>query len=237
MISSKSEMAEWILDFFRRSNCKANEIVMFRGVMNAVGRLNPRERDLFTAVANELIGNKYMTFEQQPVQCLRLLPKGEDYIYNPEGVLDCCIDIRKPTEKNYRDIILLGQIVCTLQAYRDILTNGKYAEDFVAMEYPLAQNGSLKEMRIETLKEYYAYLYRFFHLSCQLSSQLDDVSLREVLFHYIEMVKELLESEKIVQRAPMASMLSEEYNNAVKSLKTADEQKSLNSLKSLLFAN
>lgn len=237
MISSKSEMAEWILDFFRRSNCKANEIVMFRGVMNAVSRLNPRERDLFTAVANELISNKYMAFEQQPVQCIRLMSKGEDYIYNPEGVLDCCIDIRKPTEKNFRDIISLGQIVCTLQAHQDILKNGKYAEDFVSMEYPLVQNESLKEMRIGTLKEFYAYLYRFFYLSCQLSSQLDDVTLREVLFHYIDMVKGLLAAEKSIQRAPMVSELSDAYNNAVKSLKTTDEQNSLGTLKSLLFAS
>lgn len=235
MISSKSEMAEWILDFFRRSNCKANEIVMFRGVMNAVGRLNPRERDLFTAVANELIGNKYMTFEQQPVQCLRLLPKGEDYIYNPEGVLDCCIDIRKPTEKNFRDIIFLGQIVCTLQAYQDNLKKGKIAEDLESLESPLTPNENLRTLRIETLKEYYGCLYKFFHLSCQLLCQLDDVSLRDVLVHYIKMVRDLLASEDKLQRAPMVSELSEEYRKAVRTAKSPEEQNAINSLKALLF--
>lgn len=237
MISRKSEMAEWILDFFRRSNCITNEIVMFRTVMNAVDRMNPKERDLFTAVANELISHKYMTFEQQPVQCIRLMSKGEEYIYNPEGVLDCCIDIRKLTEKNYRDIISLGQIVCTLQAHQDILKKESKVKYFMPKEHLLTPVENLKELKIETLKEYYDYLYEFFLLSCQLLYQIDDASLHEVLIHYIEMVKGLLAAEENFQPAPMASVLSEEYNKAARTLKTTDEHKSLNSLKSLLFGN
>lgn len=85
-------MAEWILDFFRRFNTDTGQIIMMRSVQNKLIELNPRERDLFVPVANELIENGYFTYEEGNPQCLRLTQKGRDYIYNPNAELDCCYD-------------------------------------------------------------------------------------------------------------------------------------------------
>lgn len=97
MMTKKSEMAEWILDFFKRANVKAGEIILFRNVQNKLYELNPKERDMFVPVTNELIENGYFTYEEGSIQCLRLTEKGSDYIYNPDAVLDCCQDVWKPT--------------------------------------------------------------------------------------------------------------------------------------------
>lgn len=97
MMTKRSEMAEWILDFFRRANVNEGGIILFRNIQNKLYELNPKERDLFVPVTNELIENGYFTYEEGSVQCLRLTEKGSDYIYNPDAVLDCCQDVWKPT--------------------------------------------------------------------------------------------------------------------------------------------
>ena len=112
MMTKKSEMAEWILDFFRQANVGAGQIVLFRIIQNRLLELNPKERDLFVGVfnelmnswnkgiakVNELIENGYFTYEEGTPQCLRLTEKGHGYIYSPEASLDCCRDQRKPTK-------------------------------------------------------------------------------------------------------------------------------------------
>ena len=107
-MTKKSEMAEWILDFFRRAKVDAGQIVMFRSIQHKLHELNPKERDLFVPVANELISNGYFTYEEDTPQCLRLTEKGRDYIYDPEAVLDCCQDRRKATKKDYVNVIEAG---------------------------------------------------------------------------------------------------------------------------------
>ena len=97
MMTKKSEMAEWILDFFRRANVNAREIILFRNVQNKLYELNPKERDLFVPVTNELIENGYFTYEEGSPRSLRLTAKGREYIYNPDAVLDCCQEVWKPT--------------------------------------------------------------------------------------------------------------------------------------------
>jgi len=102
MMTKKSEMAEWILDFFRRAKVAAGQIVMFRNLQFAQQQLNPKERSLFLNVMNELLENDYFTFEQEPVQCLRLSEKGYDYIYDENAVLDCCKDQKlTPAQTQY----------------------------------------------------------------------------------------------------------------------------------------
>ena len=98
MMTKKSEMAEWILDFFRQANVGAGQIILFRIIQNRLLELNPKERDLFVGVFNELIENGYFTYEEGTSQCLRLTEKGHGYIYSPEASLDCCHDQRKPTK-------------------------------------------------------------------------------------------------------------------------------------------
>lgn len=92
MMTKKREMAEWILDFFRRAKIDAGHIVMMRNIQNRLHELNPKERDLFVPVANELIKNGYFTYEEGTPQCLRLTEKGSGYIYNPSAELDCCYE-------------------------------------------------------------------------------------------------------------------------------------------------
>ena len=103
MITKKREMAEWILDFFRRANADAGHVVMMRNVQNKLYELNPKERDMFVPVANELIKNGYFTYEEGTLQVLRLTEKGRDYIYNPNVELDCCYEEQKltPTQSQY----------------------------------------------------------------------------------------------------------------------------------------
>lgn len=97
MMTKKREMAEWILDFFRRAKVDTGQIVMMRSIQNKLIELNPKERDLFVSVATELIQNGYFTYEESTPQCLRLSQKGRDYIYAPEAQLDCCYDSHKLT--------------------------------------------------------------------------------------------------------------------------------------------
>lgn len=92
MMTKKCEMAEWILDFFRRSKVDEGQVILMRNIQNKLYDLNPKERDMFMTVANELIDNGYFTYEEGSPQVLRLTKKGCDYIYNPEAKLDCCYD-------------------------------------------------------------------------------------------------------------------------------------------------
>lgn len=102
MMTKKREMAEWILDFFRNSNIDTGQIVMMRSLQNKLIELNPKERDLFVPVANELIDNGYFTYEEGKLQCLRLTQKGRDYIYDPTSELDCCYESKyNPTQTKY----------------------------------------------------------------------------------------------------------------------------------------
>lgn len=95
MMTRKSEMAEWILDFFRKSNLDFDQVIMMRSIQNKLYELNPKELDMFMTVANELIDNGYFTYEDGSPQMLRLTKKGRDYIYDPDAKLDCCYDVQK----------------------------------------------------------------------------------------------------------------------------------------------
>ena len=98
MMTKKTEMAEWILDFFRRAKVNSGQIIMFRTLQNKLLELSPKERELFVPVANELIENGYFSYEEGASQSLRLSDKGSNYIYNPDAILDCCHDQWKPNK-------------------------------------------------------------------------------------------------------------------------------------------
>lgn len=104
MITKKREMAGWIFDFFRSAKADINGVVMMRTIQKKLIELNPKERDLFVPVANELIENGYLTYEEGPLQYLRLTQKGRDYIYNPSAELDCCCEEKySPAQAQYID--------------------------------------------------------------------------------------------------------------------------------------
>ena len=104
MMTKKSEMAEWILDFFRRAKVDVGQVVLMRNIQNKLYELNPKERDMFMTVANELIDNGYFTYEDGSPQVLRLTRKGCDYIYNSNAKLDCCYDVQKLSSAQFRYI-------------------------------------------------------------------------------------------------------------------------------------
>lgn len=91
-MTKKKEMAEWVLDFFRRGEVSVGQMVMFRNIQNDLHELAPKEREMFVPVVNELIENGYFSFESGALQYLRLTEKGCTYILNPNAELDCCRD-------------------------------------------------------------------------------------------------------------------------------------------------
>lgn len=118
MMTKKCEMAEWILDFFRRTKADASQIVMMRSIQNKLHELNPKEREMFVPVANELIAHGYFTYEEGALQVLRLTEKGRDYIYNPDAELDCCNDDRRLTPAQVR------YVSCLHDSFMKFVTQG-----------------------------------------------------------------------------------------------------------------
>lgn len=93
IVMTRKEVAEWILDYFRRSKCRAGHVVMLNHIMlDSSTQLSPVDRDQVIPVAEELIDNGYFAFEDSKPQCFRLSEKGYKYIYNSKAVLDCCFE-------------------------------------------------------------------------------------------------------------------------------------------------
>lgn len=88
---TEKQLAEYIFDFFRVARCKAGHIVMMRNFMHKSQReLNPKEHEKVVDVANLLINNGYITYEDSShgIECLRLTQKGYDYIYDENKPLE-----------------------------------------------------------------------------------------------------------------------------------------------------
>jgi hypothetical protein len=84
-MKSKGDIQEIILDQFRKSNSRANHIVMMNVFRHGVIRkLNPKEQDLFNDAAKGLIDEGYITYEDASSgpECFRLTEKGYDRIYD-----------------------------------------------------------------------------------------------------------------------------------------------------------
>lgn len=86
-MKKEREIAELILDEFRKTNSKANHIVMMRSInLGIYPKLNPKEQELFYTVLNGLIFTGYYTYEKGSPECIRLTEKGYDYIYDDKKV-------------------------------------------------------------------------------------------------------------------------------------------------------
>lgn len=166
MITKKRDMAEWILDFFRSAKVDTNQIIMFRVVQNKFYDLNPKEKELFYPVFNELIKNGYFTYEEGSPQCLRLTKKGHDYIYDPNAELDCCYDLRKASRKNYLDIINLGIDVASF---------------------------GIQQVEVESPKK---ESYNLFKLACSLIMDVDDGKLLDLIDKQIILITEVVKSHQ-----------------------------------------
>jgi hypothetical protein len=114
-MKTKEQIAEIILDQFRKTNCKTNHIVMMNVFRHSViPKLNPKEKELFADAANFLIDNGYITYEDASsgLECFRLTEKGYDSIYDDDFSLESQPIIQKkkiPTsdfpDEVYRDVL------------------------------------------------------------------------------------------------------------------------------------
>lgn len=79
------QIAEDLMDLFRRSNYRVGEIIPMRNItMQFIPSLNPVEQDRFEYVANKLIDAGFITYEDgknRPIAGLVLQQPGFDYIY------------------------------------------------------------------------------------------------------------------------------------------------------------
>lgn len=79
------QIAEGLMDLFRRSNYKVGEIIPMRNInMQFIPSLNPVEQDRFEHVVNKLIEAGLITYEDgitKPIPGLVLQQPGYDYIY------------------------------------------------------------------------------------------------------------------------------------------------------------
>lgn len=84
-MKTERQIAEIILDFFRKADCRAGEIVMINTILFSpeITSLNPKEKDLFDTVFVGLQVTGYFEKEDDP-RCIRLTQKGFDYIYDEE---------------------------------------------------------------------------------------------------------------------------------------------------------
>lgn len=90
-MKTDKELAEFIFDLFRAAHCKVGHIVMMRTFdIKLRKELNPKEQEKVINVANRLIDNEYIEYEDgsKGLKCLRLTPKGYDYIYDDDIPLD-----------------------------------------------------------------------------------------------------------------------------------------------------
>ena len=90
-MKSDKELAEYIFDIFRAAHCKAGHMVMMRTFEIKLREdLNPKEQEIIFDVANRLIDNGYIEYEDgsRGLKCLRLTKKGFDYIYDDNIPLD-----------------------------------------------------------------------------------------------------------------------------------------------------
>lgn len=84
-MKTERQIAEIILDFFRKADCRAGEIVMINTILFSpeITSLNPKEKDLFDTVFVGLQVTGYFEKEDDP-RCIRLTQKGFYYIYDEE---------------------------------------------------------------------------------------------------------------------------------------------------------
>ena len=84
---TERELAELIFDTFRKSNLKANEIVMMQSIgFDLIKKLNPKEQEIIFTVLNGLIFTGFITYQKDNPQCIRLTEKGYDYIYDDDKI-------------------------------------------------------------------------------------------------------------------------------------------------------
>ena len=95
-MKSKEEIAELILDEFRKINSRANDIIMMHEYHSVILKLNPIEQNLLMDVVKDLQIEGYIIYEdgQSVTECFRLTEKGFnriwDVIENKESELPTC---------------------------------------------------------------------------------------------------------------------------------------------------
>lgn len=231
----KSELANWILDFFRRANCRAGEMVIFRNFQIGLSKLNLREKKMFADVASELIKAGYISFEQSPVQCLRLTKKGEEYIYTDDAKLECCADVHITTQEDYKNLIGVGTSLLSLEHYQNVLETGQLIEDFNRLQYMPFEYKKDNTLMIETLKEYYEKVYNTFLVICRLICTLDEENLLKILDEYILMMTKTLSKYSTFRRSIMIERMKQIWLKSKDKISGTEIENHLEKLRQVIF--
>ncbi|MFZ4863967.1 hypothetical protein ACL9RF_17480 [Sphingobacterium sp. Mn56C] len=76
------QIGKLVMNAFEKQHSKSGHIVMMRNINhNILQKLNPVEGNLFADAINSLIEQGLITYEQEPVECLRLTYKGYEQLY------------------------------------------------------------------------------------------------------------------------------------------------------------
>lgn len=91
--ANKVEVAEKLMDMFRKQHIEAGQIITFRYInFNFFSKLNPKEQDVFEEVCNKLIYAQWIEYKKDGLECLKLLKRGFDYIYKQQGDLKSVVN-------------------------------------------------------------------------------------------------------------------------------------------------
>jgi len=76
------QIGKLVMDAFEKQHSKSGHIVMMRNINHSIlQKLNPVEVNLFVDAVNNLINQGLITYEQEPMECLRLTDKGYKELY------------------------------------------------------------------------------------------------------------------------------------------------------------
>lgn len=109
-MKSKEEIAEIILDQFKKTNSRVGHIVAMRIYRHSIiPKLNPKEQDIFMEVIKDLAKADFLLYEDgdSGIECLRLTEKGFERIYSDtsksnsmtENKINIEKKIQQPTER------------------------------------------------------------------------------------------------------------------------------------------
>ena len=111
---------ELIFDLFRQKKCKAGQIVMIRDVIGLMQNLDPKEQEELQDALQRLESQGYFTYESDGLECLRLTPKGYDYIYKSSSMLESeleelLFDLFRQKKCNAGQIVMIREVIGLMQ--------------------------------------------------------------------------------------------------------------------------
>lgn len=112
---------QYIFDFFKRSNCKAGQGVMFRTIRFSMEKnISRSEQEVIIFLLNTLILNGYIESKDSLADFLLLTQKGSDVIWGDETV-SLTYDINETLGTQYKDRKSLYEVIWKLIGSQDAI--------------------------------------------------------------------------------------------------------------------